>query len=513
LAAQSVRVSAVFKEGFMTNRSSGSLAARAVLALVLMVGFYLLALVIAALLLFVIYLEISSGHLNIYLALVCLFAAGVILWSIEPRSDRFEAPGPLLEEAKYPRLFTELKSISQATGQKMPAAVYLLPEPNAYVLQAGGFAGLGSRRVLGIGLPLFETLTCAQLRWVLAHEFGHYSGGDTRLGPWVYRTRSMVIRTISGLSANNILMYLIRLPFYGYGKMFLRITLAVSRRQEYNADQLAAHITGASPAIEALRTIHSVAPAWEAYWRHEYAPILGAGYVPPLADVFAGFLKSQPVAQKISEIVTQEMQNAHTDPYDSHPALKDRIAALTALPTGTAGAGDSPAVTLIDNLPQLELALLQPIAARNHLPTLKNISWAEVVRLVYIPGWQKTVQKQAVLLLGMTPEKLPAIASQIDTLVNRLSGVENLTAEQLTGVLFYTVGAALTLAFYHRGWQVNAAPGESPFVYQANQRIECFNILPRLRASTLPADIWINNCQTLGITGIDLSQVTSGSPA
>jgi heat shock protein HtpX len=497
----------------MTNRSSGSLAARAVLALVLMIGFYLLALAVAALLIFVIYLEISSGRLNIYLTLICLFAAGVILWSIVPRGEHFAAPGPLLEETKYPRLFAEIKSISQAICQEMPSAVYLLPEANSFVFQAGGFACLGSRRVMGIGLPLLKTLTCTQLRAVLAHEFGHYYGGDTKLGPWVYRTRSMVIRTVSGLRSNNTLLYLIRLPFYGYGKMFLRITLAVYRRQEYNADKLAARVAGAGNTIEALRTIHGVAPAWNAYWSNEYAPVLGAGYVPPLADGFGRFLKAKPVAQKVSEIVAQKMQNARTDPYDSHPALKDRIAALGALPPGPAGTGDSPAAALIDDLPHLELAILQPIAEKNHLPALKNVSWEEVARLVYIPSWQKTVQQQVAVLKGLTPDKLPEAAGQIDTLVNRLSGVENLTADQRTGVLFYTVGAALTLALCRQGWQVSTAPGESAFVYQANRLIECFSILPRLRASTLPAEIWIDNCQNLGITGVDLSQVASCTPA
>ena len=35
---------------------------------------------------------------------------------------------------------------------------------------------------------------------MLAHEFGHYSGGDTRLGPWIYRTRATIVRTVQQLS-------------------------------------------------------------------------------------------------------------------------------------------------------------------------------------------------------------------------------------------------------------------------------------------------------------------------
>jgi Zn-dependent protease with chaperone function len=69
----------------------------------------------------------------------------------------------------------------------MPAEVYLIPEVNAWVGQRGGFMGIGSRRIMGLGLPLLETLNVSQLEAVLVHEFGHYYRGDTRLGPWVYK--------------------------------------------------------------------------------------------------------------------------------------------------------------------------------------------------------------------------------------------------------------------------------------------------------------------------------------
>jgi len=69
----------------------------------------------------------------------------------------------------------------------MPAEVYLIAEANAWVIDRGGIMGCGSRRVMGLGLPLLQVLSVYQLRAVLAHEFGHFHGGDTKLGPWVYK--------------------------------------------------------------------------------------------------------------------------------------------------------------------------------------------------------------------------------------------------------------------------------------------------------------------------------------
>jgi Zn-dependent protease with chaperone function len=54
--------------------------------------------------------------------------------------------------------------------------------------------------VLIIGLPLLHLLSERGFRGVLAHEFGHYAGGDTRLGPWIWRTRETIGRTIDKLT-------------------------------------------------------------------------------------------------------------------------------------------------------------------------------------------------------------------------------------------------------------------------------------------------------------------------
>lgn len=116
-----------------------SLTLRAIIAVVLMVGFYVFAVVIACGLIWLPYAEWHYfDRIHPKLALACLIAAGVILWSIIPRRDNFEAPGPSITEEQQPRLFTELKAIAQRTGQTMPHEVYFIPDVNAWVAQRGG---------------------------------------------------------------------------------------------------------------------------------------------------------------------------------------------------------------------------------------------------------------------------------------------------------------------------------------------------------------------------------------
>ena len=252
-----------------------SLTTRAILAILLMVGFYVLSLAVVAGVLFIPYAEwtyLKVIHLK--LALACVVTALLILVSIFPRRDHFSMPGPRIEPKQHPKLFAELSEIAKSTGQELPHEVYLTPEVNAWVAQRGGTMGFGSRRVMGLGVPLMALLTVSQFRAVLAHEFGHYSGGDTRLGPWIYKTRSAIGRTLAHLEgAESVLLVL----FKWYGRFFLRVTLAISRAQEYAADRLGARVGGAKALIEGLKQVHIGALAWGAYAQTEVVPVLSAG--------------------------------------------------------------------------------------------------------------------------------------------------------------------------------------------------------------------------------------------
>jgi Zn-dependent protease with chaperone function len=136
-----------------------SLQRRAVIAVVLTVGCYLMAVAIALGLLFIPYAEWTyGGRLHIKLALLCVVGGLAILWSVLPQGGAFTIPGPELKRDQEPELFAELEAIARAANQAMPAEVYLVPDLNAWVSQRGGFLGIGGRRIMGLGLPLMRVL-------------------------------------------------------------------------------------------------------------------------------------------------------------------------------------------------------------------------------------------------------------------------------------------------------------------------------------------------------------------
>ncbi len=481
---------------------SRSIAARAALALALMVGFYLLALGIAALLLAIPFLEVRYiGHVSGKLTLVAVMGAGTILWSILPRRDRFEDPGPRLDPAEHPRLFAAIREVARATGQAMPVEVFLVPQLNAWVAQRGGVMGFGSRRVMGLGLPLLQVLSVRQLRAVLAHEFGHYHGGDTRLGPWIYLTRAAIGRSIAQLERQGSAL---AKPFRWYGNAFLRITHAVSRRQEYTADALAARTVGAAPQREALRILYGTAGAFDRYWQDELVPALQRGLLPPLASGYRHYLAAPPVVPQVEESVRQALEQGVSDPYDTHPSLAERLAALEGMPDGAAPDGDPSAITLFDDVPALERRLVTFLAGPE--ATFEPVGWEQMGERLWRPFWRDRAAQHAAGLRGLTPADLPPCAADLSPLVVRFGFTaegEEISTEQVQGAA-WVVGVALCTALADRGWTISALPGEDVVLRSDAGALQPFTLMRDLDAGTLSAGEWLLLCERAGITRLDL---------
>ncbi|MEJ5224829.1 MAG: M48 family metallopeptidase [Anaerolineales bacterium] len=393
---------------------------RAILALLLTLGFYGLAIGLIILLVMipyweVVYLERLDGRI----ALACLFGALAIAWAIIPRIERFEPPGPRLNAKEHPRLFALIEEVAKATQQRMPSEVYLVANMNAFVTERGGWMGIGSRRVMGLGLPLLQLLSISELKSVLAHEFGHYHSGDTALGPWIYKLRNTIIRTII---ATGQARSLVQIPFRLYGDLFLRVTNAISRAQEFAADALAASITGAQPLIEALQKIHRGAAALNAYFQQEYLPALTAGYQPPLARGFAHFMTSAGTIEITDKLLDDELKTGKQNPYDTHPPLRERINAMKNFRPVVGLSDSTTAITLIGDVEKAEKDLLVfSFDDKQRAATLKKVTWEDVPQAVYLPNWQNAAAKHARHLAGFQVGDMASVLAQVRPLATRIN--------------------------------------------------------------------------------------------
>lgn len=154
--------------------STVSLSARALLAVALLVGFYLLSLALAAGLLALAYFGLTGverGGWVVYhpkAGALCAVGALLLLASLLPRRTYSLVPGPKLDAADHPGLAAEIEKLAVDLGTEAPDAIYLTAHAGAAVYQVGGRLGFGGRRVLELGLPLLARLEVSELRGVFA---------------------------------------------------------------------------------------------------------------------------------------------------------------------------------------------------------------------------------------------------------------------------------------------------------------------------------------------------------
>ena len=487
----------------MSNNSS--IAARATMAVALMIGFYLLALVIVALLLLTIYGQWQAGRLYWKLVIIAGAGAVVILWSIIPRPDTFNPPWPRLRAKDQPALFKKLMALSQATRQEMPKEVYLVPEVNAWVANRGGIMGVGSRRVMGIGLPLMQLLNVSQLTAVLAHEFGHYYGGDTSLGPWVYKTRGAIGRTLQNLEHHPSFL---QAPFRWYGAWFLRVTHAVSRQQEFTADAFAARAESPQALISSLQQIHGHAGGFGSFWELFVMSALRRGYRPRIVDGYARFSGSDTAARFVKEAVAEEMKEGSENPYDTHPPLNQRIAALEKLPPGPSE-DTTPSMSLLQDVKGLEDEILMLYGPPSFVNGLEPLEWEEYGQTLFIGEWEKVRAINRAVLEGLRVRELSRLQHDQAQLADRVPKVlapdgSPVPDEQKASAFVAVLSAGLALALRDDGWEFVADPAEGVYFKKDDYKLDPDTIVVGLLFHEVDEAKWLEMCEDAGIGELPL---------
>ena len=480
------------------------------MALVLMVGFYAFSLAIAAGLLWVpygsyVYLDRVDGRLTLF----CVIGACTILWALVPRIDRFEPPGPRLTPGNAPYLFTIIEGVATATSQPRPEEVYLLPDVNAFVTHRGGFMGFSSRRVMGVGLPLLKALSPAELRSVIAHEFGHFVSGDVALGPWIYKTRAAIFRALEGLSG-SILQGL----FNWYGRMFMRMTMQISREQEFVADATAARVAGVGAAMNALKRVEMIAPAYASFFSNEVIPVFRAGYLPPLNEGFDRYLADPDMAKLFHDHARISALGADAGEFDSHPPTAERVAAIARLNYKVAENPKDATATLLKDPDRHVRALLEQMYGKDNVVKLKPIKWDEVGAKVYAAMWMSIVEEHGKWLGTMTADQIPADkkwfikkGAEVAAMHDRpdVSAEEHI--DYAKHVLLCSLGATLV----SKGWAIETAPGRPLNVRNGDRTFEPHLSLDKLADGSMKADEWESMCESLGIAGVQLATVAAGT--
>ncbi|MFJ3638781.1 M48 family metalloprotease [Streptomyces sp. NPDC090108] len=392
---------------------------RALRALVLLCGFYLLSLVILAVLIGLdaaVLTEMhgmAAGKLLIVTVLLAVPVVRGMFMLRTPKGD--DLPGVEATEEGEPRLWALVRELAAATGTRAPDRILLTADVNAAVSERARLLGLlpGSR-TLYLGVPLLTGLGEAQLRAVLAHEYGHFTGGDTRLSALVVRGRAQIGRVIEqfharadgqeeserarqekaaakrvakGKKAREVdtagsgWTYRMMAAVYTlYGRLYMRASLSTARAQEYAADLTAARIAGRVATASALREIQVLSASHDFYLQ-SYATLgLPARVLPPRGEFFGGFGRLLAAREEELAGMRQDLPAEPVSPYDSHPPIADRVRRIEALPDdGRDAGGTGTALTLLSDAPRAQEALEDAVLRQEILAFRRTAEWTELL--------------------------------------------------------------------------------------------------------------------------------------
>lgn len=482
---------------------NSSIKNRVLISLGLMASFYICSIGLAILIMMIpVSIFLYAGEVDIRIAVIGIGAGIAILVKIFPRKDKFEIPGVQIKPNHHPQFFAQLREVARMTGEEMPTEVYLIPDVNAWVAERGGWMGYGSRRIMGIGLPLLQITTISELRAVLGHEFGHYKGGDTKWSSRLYQIRGAIARLVQGTNSDGGV-------FSWYWKIFLKLTQSISREQELLADQIAARYFGGNHFINALSAIHGADTAYRDYWRSELMPAIKAGFRPPVAEGFGRFLQAAKVSDAISSYIDEEMKESQADPFDSHPPFRERVVGLQNLPAKNDPFSGAPAISLLTGLPAMERMLLEFCFSENDVRPLKQVKWEEIGAQFYLPLWQSLVNDHRHLLSDITPRHFEYIADDMEKVGRKFGHVKNLSLS-VSGAIDLAaavIGSALALHLLNQGWKLQTSLGDEIIIENGVNKIMPFEILYRFSSGKLTNESWERQCAEINISDLDLGKI------
>ncbi len=229
-----------------------------------------------------------------------------------------------------PRLVAAISELREAIGAPRFHRVLLTNEFNAAVAEVPRLGVFGwPRYYLLLGLPLMAGLSAAQFRAVLAHELGHHSRRHGRIASWVYRIRVTWLQVVDQLTKARRGRWLFNRFFNWYGPYFSAYSFVLARAQEYEADRHAASLTSPRDLGDALVVLDVKGRYLEAVLRPAVDRQVESREEPPdhVQRDFARQLAVAPPAALAGRYLTAAL-GQDTGGVDTHPALRDRLAAI-----------------------------------------------------------------------------------------------------------------------------------------------------------------------------------------
>lgn len=265
-------------------------------------------------------------------AIVALFQMLVSLKSVVKRAE-VTVIGKRLDPSSCPELAKMIEALCTMMKSLKPDHIIVGLDRNFFVTEADVHCidGLLRGRTLYLSLPLSRILTVEELKGVLAHEFGHFVGLDTRFSRRfypVYRGTSESLARLLAHAQSNGAQGIASLPAALMLMYFLESFSAaentIGRDRELKADNMAATATNRHVIASALLKLAAYSPVWSAVDVQIVETLKSGKQLVNVSSLFALMVNDYSAQASFDGLADSSLPH----PTDTHPPLGVRLSAL-----------------------------------------------------------------------------------------------------------------------------------------------------------------------------------------
>ena len=293
----------------------------------------------------------SLGYKLGTVAYITPIVAGVtiVLFMVKPLFARpaGEPKTITLDPLKEPIFIHFVNKIALAVGAPRPKHIQVDCDVNASAsFHRGIFGFIGNELVLTIGLPLLAGFNARQLAGVLAHEFGHFSQGvGMRFHYLIYKINSWLFNAVYTRDSwdqkldevaeqsrdwlNVILniarggVWITRKILYVFMMAGHTVSSYMLRQMEFDADRYETLMAGSEQFKDTTLQLQKLGVAFRLSHDH----LAKAWEEKKLVNDFPSLIahNASQLPPELGKALLQQMEEAQTQIYDSHPSDKQRI--------------------------------------------------------------------------------------------------------------------------------------------------------------------------------------------
>jgi Zn-dependent protease with chaperone function len=261
-------------------------------------------------------------------------ARGLAVFFTRPKTYIAARPVTFYE---YPRLGLLVRDIAKKLNSKMPDNVVIGLQPTFFATSSPVFTPYGkgplNGRTLHLSLPLMIHFTEGELKAVIGHELGHFSGGDTnysmRFAPvYMGLAKASEVFSAEDRPLTRFLSMPAKLLIDDLIYAFSVVERRIGRAREHRADQSGAKVSSPEDIAYSLLKSSLLGSIWNEQVQSLVERGMKGRFSRNVVRNFSESVRLDVDRTRIAPLLQYALGDCVAHPVDTHPPTEDRIEAF-----------------------------------------------------------------------------------------------------------------------------------------------------------------------------------------